>query len=65
MSDLQLAVHLHDNDQSKDQHLIPFDGTLNWENVVKQLKESNYNGPITMEQCYKDRYLNIGIEESP
>lgn len=32
------AVHLHDNDKSDDLHLIPFDGTLNWSNVVKNLK---------------------------
>ena len=56
------AVHLHDNDKSDDLHLIPFDGTLNWEDVVKNLKESNYNGPITMELCYRYEYLEMGIE---
>ena len=56
------AVHLHDNDKSDDLHLIPFDGTLNWESVVKNLKDSNYNGPITMELCYRYDYLEIGIE---
>lgn len=56
------AVHLHDNDKSGDLHLIPFDGTLNWESVVKNLKDSNYNGPITMELCYRYEYLEMGIE---
>ncbi len=56
------AVHLHDNDKSDDLHLIPFDGTLNWESVVKNLKDSNYNGPITMELCYRYEYLEMGIE---
>lgn len=56
------AVHLHDNDKSDDQHLMPFDGTLNWEELVKKLKENNYNGPITMELCYRYEYLNMGIE---
>ena len=28
------AVHLHDNDQSDDQHLLPFDGTINWEQAL-------------------------------
>ena len=56
------AIHLHDNDKSEDQHLIPFDGTLDWEKVIKNLKESNYNGPITMELCYRNDYLKMGIE---
>ena len=56
------AVHLHDNDKSDALHLIPFDGTLNWESVVKNLKDSNYNGPITMELCYRYEYLEMGIE---
>lgn len=57
------AIHLHDNDKSSDQHLIPFDGTLDWNNVIKNLKDCNYNGPITLELCYLDDYLDIGIEE--
>ena len=56
------AVHLHDNDQSDDLHLMPFDGTLDWKKLVKDLKENNYNGPITMELCYRYEYLNMGIE---
>lgn len=56
------AVHLHDNDKSDDLHLIPFDGTLDWENVIKNLKECNYDGPITMELCYRYEYLEMGIE---
>lgn len=57
------AVHFHDNDKSDDLHLLPFDGTLDWENVVKKLKECNYNGPITMELCYRYEYLKMGIDE--
>ena len=58
------AVHLHDNDKSDDLHLLPFDGTIDWKNVMHKLKECNYNGPITMELGYKDnRYLNTHIEE--
>lgn len=57
------AVHLHDNDTTKDQHLMPFDGTLDWDKVLKKLKNSNYEGPITMELCYRNEYLKLGIEE--
>lgn len=56
------AVHLHDNDKSDDLHLLPFDGTINWEYVIKKLKECNYNGPITMELCYRYDYLNMSLD---
>lgn len=58
------AIHLHDNDMSADQHLLPFDGTLNWEMVLKNLKKCNYDGPITIESVYKTNYANkISLEE--
>ena len=30
------AVHLHDNDKSDDLHLLPFDGTIDWEKLIKK-----------------------------
>lgn len=57
------AVHLHDNDKSADQHLIPFDGTINWNNVVTKLKECNYDGPVTLELSYKNDYLNYNVDD--
>ena len=57
------AVHLHDNDKSDDLHLLPFDGTINWSYVIEKLKKCNYNGPITMELCYRYDYLNMSINE--
>ena len=57
------AIHLHDNDGTDDQHLLPFDGNINWDNTVKNLKEANYNGPITLEVCYREEYLNMNVED--
>ena len=56
------AVHLHDNDKSDDLHLLPFDGTIDWEYVINKLKNCNYNGPITMELCYRYDYLNMSLD---
>lgn len=42
-------MHLHDNDKSDDLHLLPFDGTIDWERVVTKLKECNYKGPVVFE----------------
>lgn len=57
------AVHFHDNDQTGDLHLIPFDGTLDWKKVIKNLKDCNYEGPITLELCYRRNYLEMSVEE--
>lgn len=57
------AVHIHDNDSSGDLHLLPFDGTINWEDFISRLKEANYDGPVTLELCYRCDYLNMPIDE--
>lgn len=53
------AVHLHDNDASSDQHLLPFDGNIDWELNIKKLKENGYDGPITLELIYWNRYVDM------
>lgn len=58
-----IAVHLHDNDTSWDQHLIPFDGSVDWEDNINQLINNGYNGPITLEIVYANQYTNIGPVE--
>lgn len=57
------AVHFHDNDKSDDLHLLPFDGTLDWENVIQKLKKANYNGPVTLELCYRYDYLSESLDD--
>ncbi len=44
-----MALHLHDNDGSDDQHLLPFDGTCQWSNVMKQINDAGYKGPVALE----------------
>ncbi len=56
------AVHLHDNDKTDDLHLLPYDGTINWEYVMNKLKECNYTGPITLELWYRNDYLNMTLD---
>lgn len=49
------ALHIHDNDRWKDLHKIPFSGSINWNEVVKALREVDYKGEFTLEA---DTYLN-------
>lgn len=58
-----LAVHIHDNNGEEDEHLLPFDGNLNFKNFFDKLKKTNYNGPLTLESCYRNDYLNISIDD--
>ena len=57
------CIHLHDNFGSEDEHLLPFDGTLDWPYVLKQLKNNNYDGPLTLEIIYHNDYANMPILE--
>ena len=57
------CVHLHDNMGEKDQHLIPFEGTIDWSWLLKKLKDSHYNGPITMELVYQNHYIDQDMTE--
>ena len=43
------ALHLHDNDGTCDQHLLPFNGNVNWKRIMSKLKELNYTGPLSFE----------------
>ncbi len=49
------ALHIHDNDKWHDSHQIPFSMDLDFDAVVKALKEIEYKGYFTLESCY---YIN-------
>lgn len=58
-------LHLHNNDKTDDLHFLPFDenGTIDWKELVNNLKEANYNGSIILESCYKNHYLGQSLED--
>ncbi len=49
------ALHIHDNDQWHDSHQIPFSMQMDFEAIVKALKEIGYSGYFTLEA---DQYLS-------
>ena len=61
--DRVFCVHFHDNNGLDDQHLLPFDGSVNWNLIKDRLNEVNYNGPVTMELCYRNDYLSMDIND--
>lgn len=57
------ALHLHDNDQTGDQHLLPFDGTMDWKKLEKDLGKTSYKGSVILESVYSERYTNMSLDE--
>ena len=58
--DKLICVHLHDNNGQSDQHVMPFQGNINWEKLMHELKENHYPGPLTLEIVLKN---TEGLEE--
>lgn len=58
-----IATHIADNKQEKDEHLLPFFGTIRWENVMKSLKEIGYDGYLTYEVMFFTQNLPLSLKE--
>jgi sugar phosphate isomerase/epimerase len=48
-ADRLIAVHLHDNNSTNDQHALPFMGTVNWTRLTKLIVASGYNKWVNLE----------------
>jgi sugar phosphate isomerase/epimerase len=40
LRELVICAHIHDNHGEKDEHLPPYDGTIDWESAVKTMKSA-------------------------
>lgn len=43
------SLHVHDNDFRDDLHTIPYQGNMDWDDIVKALSEIEYEGDFTFE----------------
>lgn len=61
------ALHMHDNHGENDEHLWPFEGTLNWPALVDRLVTTKFSGPLLFEtsdsEPEKGREASERIEE--
>lgn len=54
------ALHIHDNEDSKDNHWSPGEGKIDFVKIYQSLKDIEYKGDITLEVLYgKNRSLDI------
>ncbi len=65
------ALHLHDNDGTDDQHLLPFDGTLDWAVAMRGIEQAGYTGAVALEVMNKghealspDEFLHLAYERA-
>ena len=50
LGELTVSAHIHDNHGEKDEHLPPYDGSIDWESAVKILKSApEPDLPLTLE----------------
>jgi len=43
------TTHVHDNDGRRDDHLVPFAGTINWDQAMMQTQKIGYDGVLMFE----------------
>jgi sugar phosphate isomerase/epimerase len=43
------STHVHDNRREKDDHLMPFDGTIEWTEAVRDLRKGDGRFPVLFE----------------
>lgn len=55
-----MALHLQDNGEKYNQHQLPFDGGIDWVDVMKKIALTGYQGATTLEPMNWDyEYLSI------
>ena len=59
------ALHINDNNAipKKDEHLIPYFGVINWEEILRALKEINYSNDFAFEMKQASQVLPLEMEE--
>lgn len=59
-----VATHVADNHGKTDEHLLPFYGTVPWEQCMKTLSEIGYAGYLTYEVMFFTRHLPEPLKPS-
>ncbi len=66
-----IMTHLNDNIGmtgerifwTDDLHLLPYDGNIDWDNVINRLKNAKKQDILNFELKFSDRYYNMSYEE--
>ena len=58
-----IATHIADNHGSSDEHLLPFFGTIYWEEVMKAFRSIDYRGWYSYECMFFTQNLPETLKE--
>ncbi|MGH9453706.1 MAG: sugar phosphate isomerase/epimerase family protein [Terriglobia bacterium] len=54
LADLVASVHVHDNHHERDDHLMPFDGKIDWHDTLQGLRQLKKDAPLFLELRNQD-----------
>ncbi|MDT4762518.1 sugar phosphate isomerase/epimerase [Sphaerochaeta sp. PS] len=57
MKERLVATHVADNHGERDEHLLPFYGTIDWKRAVQALRNIGYSGDLTYECMFFNQHL--------
>lgn len=61
--DKLISLHLHDNDGTRDQHMLPFEGNIKWETIMKKITSCGYIGATALEVIKNTSYESLTCKE--
>jgi len=56
-----VALHIHDNDGSADEHEMPFTGVTIWNRFLRGLAEADYRGTLNFESAESQRKVPVEL----
>ncbi len=62
MRDRLIATHVADNHGDRDEHLLPFYGTIDWKKAVETLRKIKYEGDLTYECMFFNQHLPLELK---
>ena len=62
-ADIVKVLHVHDNRGSRDEHLLPFFGTVDWQDFSSALHETGFDGVFSLECAPNPKLPNDILED--
>ena len=59
-----IATHLHDNRSARDDHLLPWDGDIDWTRLIQLIADSPYERPLNFETPYRFHGQGYSLDEA-
>jgi len=65
LADRIVCVHIHDNNQNSDSHLMPYVGSIFWKDFLAELKKVGYSGDLSLETSAQTSKNRVPRELTP